>query len=175
MNDEYKDDLLEALGAPAAVHEFEVIGNLIRALAVRNAGHAQHLVALVVSNFAAGDGFDVVLDSYGSATTVEIVGTDGRRLVIAPLANWSLEGAPWGEAWEWGIRGTDGSREACSTTDDQADVWGSDDVGIDLARAIDFYRRAIDDVCANEGFVPCPAPPLDAEVLELVNGLGNRA
>lgn len=169
MNYEYKDDWLDDVAPPAEVHEFKVIGNQIRALALRDAGHAQHLLALVVSNFAAGDGFDVVLDSCGSATTVEIVGTDGRRQVVAPLLSWGLEGGPWGETWEWGMRGTDGGREPSSNADGQDDVWGSVDVGIDLAQGIDFYRRALDDVCANEGFVPCPPPRLDAEVLELVN------
>lgn len=175
MNDEYKNDWLDEVAAPAEVREFEAIVNQIRALALRDAGHAQHLLALVMSNFAAGDGFDVVLDSCGSATTVEIAGTDGRRLVLAPLLSWGLEGGPWGETWEWGMRGTDGEREPCSTADDRDDVWGSVDVGIDLARGIDFYRRALDDVCSNEDFTPRPSPRVDAEVLELVNSLGVRA
>jgi hypothetical protein len=139
--------------------EYDVIPEQVSQLGRRDSSRAQQAFTALLSNFVAGDGFSVVFGEYDQALSLEIVGEDGRHLVIAPLFKWE-QGDDFESIWEWSIRGAHGDLLehpgdepplGCSTT------WGARDAGTDLIDGISFYRSALDESFDLAAFRPVPA------------------
>ena len=95
---------------------------------------------------------------YDSTVCLEVLGEDGRRLVIAPLFKWA-EGDTEQDLHEWALRDAAGELlvaplELQDYVDSQ--IWGSDEFGLDIPRAITFYRYALDEASRLTGFKPSP-------------------
>ena len=139
-------------------NEYDVLEEHLRQLSERDAPRAQQAFTLLLSNFVAGDGFDVDFGEYDSSACLEIRGEDGRRVVIAPLFKWA-EGDTEEDLYEWAVRNVGGELvTAPPELQDFADseIWGSDEFGLDVPRAITFYRRAVDEASRLTGFKPSP-------------------
>ena len=67
-----------------------------------------------------------MLGDYAGASSAEVVGRDGRRVVVAPLFDWHPDtyGAD-NDRWEYALRGTDG---LLVPRPDGDDTWGCPDI-----------------------------------------------
>lgn len=139
--------------------EYDVIPDQVGQLARRDSRAAQRAFAALLSNCVDGDGFVAEFGEYDQALSIEIVGTDGRRVVVAPLLKWE-QGDAFEPLWEWAMRGAGGrfvdfpggqAPFECTT------IWGAEEVGLDYTRGIQFYRRAVDEAHELTGFQPAAA------------------
>jgi hypothetical protein len=138
------------------VCEYHVLPEVTRDLARRDSRAAQRMFALMLSNWIGRDGFAVQYGDYDGALSVEIQGSDGRRLVLAPLFKWE-QGDAFEDDWEWAMRGADG--QLIDHPDDPepfgcSSIWGSRGLAPDLAEGIRFYRDALDEAHELAKFEP---------------------
>lgn len=115
------------------------LADLILVAAEHDASAAQRVAAHAVAITMQRGGATVHLGEYAGHTSAEVLGRDGRWMVIVPLFDWEPADEVPGR-WEYAVRDTDGTLMARPNGDDAhgcADIWHVADHGLDLAAGTD--------------------------------------
>lgn len=113
--------------------------DLILAAAEYDVSAAQRVAAHAVAITMQRGGTTVHLGEYAGHASAEVLGRDGRRMVIVPLLDWDPAGEVSGR-WEYAVRDADGTLMARPDGDGAhgcADIWHVADHGLDLGAGID--------------------------------------
>ncbi|KRF37367.1 gamma-glutamylcyclotransferase family protein [Nocardioides sp. Soil805] len=115
------------------------LADLILVAAEHDVAAAQRVAAHAVAITMQRGGATVHLGEYAGHASAEVLGRDGRRMVIVPLFDWA-PGDDVPGRWEYAVRDADGTLMARPDGDDAhgcADIWHVADHGLDLGSGTD--------------------------------------